>query len=317
LFEPDDGNGNPRYTFHQEPIDMLNKLFSKSKPVQLVVGEQTLTFHSIADFEFSMNGRISVPSKKITDLVKQSPQKLRKEASTIKEVEKRFVAILSRSIENPDSINRALRELDINIFSQDHNWRNIIAACNKGGDELNPYRRVALVKYMQYLSSRQEIIKYLYSEKQSAANATVPTMETSEEQADRLSGTFILEGPVVESLNEAKPDEYERLPKGEAVTIQLSNGKEIGIRLSKHKCTLSSRNGLAFIDQTGKKHPLNKGKNAIGRDVNSTIKLDSALRDVSRLHLLIETKGDNILQLTDMSSHGTFMLPSPFTYSTA
>ena len=282
-----------------------------------MVGDRILTFHSVDDFEFSMNGRTSVPSKKITDLVKQSPQKLRKEASTIKEVEKRFVAILSRSIENPDSVNRALRELDINIFSQDHNWRNIIAACNKGGDELNPYRKVALVKYMQYLSSRQDIIKYLYSEKQTAANSIIPTMETSEEQSDRLSGTFILEGSIVESLKEAKPDGYERLPKGEAVTIQLDNGKKVDIKLSKHKCALSSRNGLIFIDQSGKKYPLNKGTNAIGRDVNSTIKLDSALRDVSRLHLLIENRGDNILKLTDMSSHGTFMLPSLFASSTA
>lgn len=296
---------------------MLNKLLSKSRPVQLEVGDKTLTFHTIADFEFSMNGRTSVPSKKITDLVKQPQQKLRKEASTIKEVEKRFVAILSRSIENPDSINQAMRELDINIFSQDHNWRNIIAAINKGGDELNPYRKVALVKYMQYLASRQDIIKYLYSEKQVVANSMAPPVETSEEQPDRLSGTFILEGPVIESLKDAKPDGYERLPKGEAVTIQLDNGKEVDIKLSKHKCTLSSRSGLVFIDQSGKKYPLSKGTNAIGRDVKSTIKIDSALRDVSRLHLLIENRGDNILELTDMSSHGTFVLPSMFSYSTA
>jgi len=296
---------------------MLNNLFSRSKPVQLTVGEQTLTFHSIADFEFSMSGRTSLPSKKITDLVKLPPQKLRKEAATIKEVEKRFVAILSRSIENPGSINQALRSLDINIFSQDHNWRNIISACNKGGDELNPYRRVALAKYMQYLSSRQEIIKYLYSEKQSAVNAIVPTVDSREEKADTLSGTFILEGPFVESLREGRSDDYERLPKGEAVTIQLGNGKNIDIRLSKHKCALSYRNGAAFIDQSGKQHPLNKGKNFIGRDVNSTIKIDAALRDVSRLHLLIENIGDNILRLTDMSSHGTFMPPSLFTSNTA
>jgi len=295
---------------------MLN-LFSKSRPVQLEIGGKTLTFHTVADFEFSMNGRTSVPSKKITDLVKQPQQKLRKEASTIKEVEKRFVAILSRSIENPESINQALRELDINIFSQDHNWRNIIAAINKGGDELNPYRKVALVKYMQYLASRQDIIKYLYSERQTQVNSTAPSVETSEEQTDRLSGTFILEGPVIESLKDSKSDDYERLPKGEAVTIDMDDGKEVSIKLSKHKCTLSSKNGLMFIDQSGKKFPLNKGTSAIGRDVKSTIKIDSALRDVSRLHLLVENSGDNILKLTDMSSHGTFMLPSMFSYTTA
>jgi len=291
---------------------MLKNIFSK--PVQLKVGDQFLTFHSIADFEFTLNGRTSVPVKKITDMVKQPPQKLRKEATTIKEIEKRFVAILSRSIENPKSINRALRELDLNVFSQDHNWRNIMAALNAGDDELNPYRRVAVVKYMQYLAARQEIIKYLYSEKQSSANAITPTVESNGTQTDRLSGTFILESPIVDSLKEEATDGLERLPKGESVVIKLGTSKEIGIRLSKHKCSLSSRNGIEFIDQGGKHHPLKKGKNVIGRDTTSTIKLDSSLRDVSRIHLVIENLGDNRLQLTDMSSHGTFMHPSLFVH---
>jgi len=143
---------------------MLSKLFPK--PLELTVGDQVLKFCSIADFEYCMTGRTSVPSKKITQMVKFSVQQLKKEARTIKDIEKMFVAILSHSIEDQNSISRALRELDTTVFSQDHGWRNMVIALNEGGDEFNPFRRIALVKYMQYLSSRQEIIKYLYSEKQ-------------------------------------------------------------------------------------------------------------------------------------------------------
>ncbi len=142
---------------------MLTKFFVK--PLEIKVGEQTLKFCSVADFEFCMAGRSAVPSKKITEMVRFSTDQLKKEARAIKDIEKRFVSILSKSIEDPSSINRALRELDPVIFSQDHSWRNIIAALNEGDEDFNPIRRVALVKYMQYLSSRQEIIKYLYSEK--------------------------------------------------------------------------------------------------------------------------------------------------------
>ena len=296
---------------------MLKNIFSK--PVQLQVGEHLVSFNSIADFEFCLNGRTSVPVKKITDMVKQPPQKLRKEATTIKEIEKRFVSILSRSIENPKSINQSLRELDLNVFSQDHNWRGIMSALNAGGDELNPFRRVALVKYMQYLAARQEVIKYLYSEKQSVANAPVPTVEANNTSTavDRLSGTLILESPIVESLKESSTDGLERLPKGEAVNIQLGNNREIAVRLSKHRCALSTRNGLEFIDQGGKHYPLGMGRNIVGRDPNSTIKIDSSLRDISRLHLMIENLGNNRLQLTDMSSHGTFIHPSLFSQTHA
>ena len=292
---------------------MLNKFFSK--PVELVIGEQTLRFCSIPDFEFCLTGRTSVPSKKISELVKQSTKKLKNEAITIKDIEKRFVAILSRSIEDPNSINHAMRELDPSIFSQDHSWRSIIGALNEGGDELNPFRRVALVKYMQYLASRQEIIKYLYSEKQKYANGA--KVEESEEPQDKLSGTLILESTLFEPVKDGKDDQFERMPKGEVITLHLRPGKDIEIRLSKHKCRLSNKNGVTFIDQDGKPHPLNRGRNVIGRDTSSNVKIDSTLRDISRLHLLIENLGDNQLQLTDMSSHGTFLHPSLLEHHTA
>ena len=286
---------------------MLNKFFSK--PVELTIGEHVLRFCSIPDFEFCLSGRTSVPSKKITELVKLSTSKLKNEAITIKDIEKRFVAILSHSIEEPDSINQALRELDTTIFSQDHSWRSIIAALNEGGDELNPFRRVALVKYMQYLASRQEIVKYLYSEKQSLSQAA-KVMEEKEDAGDKLSGTLILESTLFEPYREGKEDEFERMPKGEIISLKLADGKEVELRLSKHKCKLSNKHGIVFIDQAGKEFPLNKGRNVIGRDTSSTVKIDPSLRDISRLHLLIENIGNNQLQLTDMSSHGTFMHPS-------
>lgn len=285
---------------------MLNKFFSK--PVELNIGDQILRFCSIPDFEFCLTGRTSVPSRKITELVKQTAQKLKSEAITIKDIEKRFVAILSRSIEDPNSINHALRELDTTIFSQDHNWRNIISALNEGGDDLNPFRRVALVKYMQYLASRQEIIKYLYSEKQKYTNNI--KVEEKEEPQDKLSGTLILESTLFEPFKEGKEDDFERMPKGEVISLQLKSGKDIDIRLSKHKCKLLNKNGILFIDQSGKQHPLITGRNIVGRDVSSNVKIDSALRDISRLHLLIENLGNDKIQLTDMSSHGTFLHPA-------
>ncbi len=293
----------------QVETSMLNKFFSK--PVELTVGDQTLRFCSIPDFEFSLTGRTSVPSKKITEMVKLPAKKLKSEAVTIKDIEKKFVNILSRSIENPNSINQALRELDPSIFSQDHNWRSIIGALNEGGDDLNPFRRIALVKYMQYLSSRQEIIKYLYSEKQSQINGSAKHSDDSDESGvDKLSGTLILENTLFEPFKEGKADEFERMPKGEVISIKLPVGREIDIRLSKHKCILSNKNGVEFIDQAGNRHSLGKGRNIVGRDTSSTVKIDSTLRDVSRMHLVIENLGDNYLQLTDMSSHGTFVHPS-------
>ena len=294
---------------------MLSKLFPK--PLELQVGDQLLKFCSIADFEFCMNGRTSVPSKKITQMVKFTVQQLKKEARTIKDIEKMFVAILSHSIEDQNSINRALREIDNSVFSQDHGWRNIIGALNEGGDEYNPFRRIALVKYMQYLSSRQEIIKYLYSEKQKTSTEPAETADQKDEP-NEFKDTLILEntilGPAEDEGEGEKRINFERLPKGEAVVITMKPNSEIDISLSKRKCKLIAKDGIKFIDQTGKTHDLIKGRNVIGRDTVSTIKIDPSLRDISRLHLVIENLGENSLQLTDMSSHGTYI---PAEYLTA
>lgn len=283
---------------------MLNKFFAK--PIEITVGEQSLKFCSLADFEFGLAGRTSVPSKKITSMVKFSVDELRKEAKTIKDIEKQFVSMLSKSIEDPESINRALREMDAQIFSQDHGWRSIIAALHSGDDELNEFRRVALVKYMQYLSSRQEIIKYLYSEKKKHVKSAI---SSNAEEGSEFKDTLMLENTVFEPLSESKTSaEMEKMPKGENVTIRMKAGREIDVLISKHPCKIiCDKSGNKFIDEAGRSYTLKIGKNVIGRDSKSDIMMDPNLRDVSRMHLVIEADDSNTLYLTDLSAHGTYI----------
>ena len=284
---------------------MLNKFFTK--PVELKIGEQIYKFCSVSDFEFSLAGRTSVPSKKITDMVKFSTDQLKKEARTIKDIEKRFVGILSKSIEDTSSINRAIRELDPIIFSQDHNWRDIINALNEGDDELNPFRRVALVKYMQYLSARQEIIKYLYSEKKKYLADTSTDMNS---ETGHFKDTLILENTIFEPSSSGLDSghEFDRMPKGEAITIVLQPGEVVDVILSRHSCKIDSVDSqMHFTDNEGRKHVLQKGRNVVGRDSVSTIMMEPSLRDISRIHLVIEKFDDQTIQLTDLSSHGSFL----------
>jgi FHA domain-containing protein len=284
---------------------MLNKFFAK--PIEITVGEQELKFNSLSDFEFALAGRTSVPAKKITSMVKFSLDELKKEAKTIKEIEKKFVSTLSKSIEDPGSINRALREMDAQIFSQDHGWRSIIGALHSGDEELNEFRRVALVKYMQYLSSRQEIIKYLYSEKKKHVKSS--SSSNGAEAGSEFKDTLILENTVFEPLSGGKENlEMEKMPKGENVTIRMKAGKEIDVLLSKHQCKIiGGESSSKFIDEAGRSYDLKIGKNVIGRDSKSDIMLDPGLRDISRIHLVIETDDTNTLYMTDLSAHGTYI----------
>ncbi len=142
---------------------MLDRLFSKA--LSLVINGEEISFHTLAEFEFALGGRTNVPATKLADLIMLSPDELKREAKSIKAVEKRFVDILSRSIEQPGEIGRLVREVDIQVFSNDYDWRSIFKALNQEDDAYDELRRVAVVKYMQYLRSRQDVIKQTYKVK--------------------------------------------------------------------------------------------------------------------------------------------------------
>ena len=265
-----------------------------SKPLEIVIGEQTHKFNSLADFEFSLTGRTSVPVDKFKNAVKLSLGELKKEYKKIKVIEKTLVSMLSSSMSQPDSINRALRELDIKIFSQDHDWREIISALHNGGDELNDFRHIGIAKYLQYLSSIQEILKELYSEKKKEILSSTPLGASNMNHKE----------PKLES----KSVEMERLSKGENVAVHVNAGEQIDLILSNHKCMIvGGETNIKFVDESGNFYDLKSGKNIIGRGSSSDIVMSEKLRDISRMHMVIEEADTNTLYLTDLSSHGTYI----------
>ncbi len=62
-----------------------------------------------------------------------------------------------------------------------------------------------------------------------------------------------------------------------------------------------------FVDESGHRHDLKNGKNIIGRGASSDIVMSQNLRDISRMHMVIEGADTNMLYLTDLSSHGTYI----------
>ena len=83
-----------------------------------------------------------------------------------RQVEKRFAQVLTQSIQESGLVGELMREVEIKLFSQDHGWRDLIENLNQCGPEHDAYKRLALVKYMQYLTARQEVVKTLYANRQ-------------------------------------------------------------------------------------------------------------------------------------------------------
>ncbi len=294
---------------------MLDKLFSRA--LTLVINGEEISFNTLTEFEFALGGRTNVPASKLADLIMLAPEELKREAKSIKTVEKRFVDILSRSIEQPGEIGKLVRAVDIQVFSNDYDWRAIFKALNQQDEDYDELRRVAVVKYMQYLRSRQDVIKQTYKVKMRESssmprdgdpNATAPDLASAlDDTKDFLKETSIFDSISLDAPLEAAESAYIRLPKGEAVYIRPASDAEFEFRLSKHVFTFRNSQPMVIVDQAGVAHELTDGKNIIGRDAVCNVVLGNGLRDVSRMHLIIEPSDDDTLRVTDLSSHGTFM----------
>lgn len=290
---------------------MFNKLFAR--PLTLTIAGRELSFNTLAEFEFALAGRTEVPARKITELLELSTRELKREAKSIKAVERQFVEILSRSIERQDGLGSHLRKLDPHLFSQDHDWREIMAALRAKDDKDDDYdelRRIALVKYMQYLAARQEVIKHTYAVKKLKAAREETGAEPPPEPesgAGAMRETVILDSVVLEP-EPGRKERFERLPKGEPVVLSLPPESSLDLLLSKHAFKLTAtNNSLELVDDEGARHRLQNGKNIIGRDTVCNVTVSAGYRDISRLHLIVEPLAEHRVRLTDLSAHGTFL----------
>jgi len=268
------------------------------------VAGKTLRFDTIVDFDFALASRIEVPTSKITELVHLSPAELTREATSVRKVEHAFLDILSDSLKQPGSISRLLRGLDLKLFTQDHEWREMMASLIRQSTRYDDHKQLALVKYTQYLASRQDVLKEVYAHKQKESGIQEQAGIDAPEQSFR--DTLIFQLPE-QPLQELAPTRLTRLGRGENIRLPLTQQQMIQVVLSRHPFQMSRREEVAFTDEHGNEFPLHTGRNVIGRHPESDVTVDSAYRDISRTHLMVHLHADDSVTLTDLSSHGTFI----------
>ncbi len=279
---------------------MLNKIFNK--PLELKIGDQTLQFNSVAEIVFCLEGRTSVSSTKLAELLKMPIDQLEEQQKKIEEINKSLLTMLNEIIDKPDNIDRSMRELDTQIFSQDHGWREIIQALNKVEGGINDIRTAVLTKYMKYLSTAEDTVKHICEEKKRYARDLVKDVP------EDLDATWAISQLRKDAKKEIPTDDnFKQLPKNQKVSVNLSPGEKIDIRLASYPCQLAAMNdSINFIDNNGTTS-LMKGQNTIGRSVKCSVQIDPNQRHVSRRHLHVLVTDGHILQLTDTSSEGTFI----------
>lgn len=278
--------------------------------LELNIDGETYVFQTPREFEFALAGRTSVPTPKITALARLSDDELLREAEAVRAVEQRFEEALSGAIDDITTVGPVLKTMEPSIISQDNGWRSIIAALNGVGHVSETYKKIVLVKYTQYLASRQEAVKSLYANRHQSEKADVRPGNGSGvyRPTARLRETMLIDLNAIPEM-ERHEASFSRLPKGETVEVDLEEDRAIDLLLAKHQCRILLRDKLLFVDESGQNSELRAGRNVVGRDSSSDIVINASLRDVSRKHLIVESDGVRQIKLTDISSHGTSLPP--------
>lgn len=260
----------------------------------------------LKSFEAILRSRTERSADDMVEFMSVDEKEIRHAAASVTQTLKRFAKAIVDSMEDPSSVNDFLRELDIKLIAKDHDWREIFAGIAEKGDGYEPHKRVLIVKYLQYLSTRKRLLAHVLARRMSlddtgehARYRQDAAMERRVREADDMLETATLGFTV--------PDEFERLQTGESIQLDVPENSTVDLMLAKHVYRLSASGGLKLISPDGNEQPLKEGRTMIGRHPECDVVTDRNFRDVSRVHVIVEWNQEPRVRVTDLSTLGTFI----------
>lgn len=294
-----------------------------SHPLELELTDRTVRLQGLAEFEFALASRTEFPIRKLPELMQLPPVEIKRVATNIRQVEKRFADLLAESLDEPGSIGFLLKGLELKLFSQDHGWRDIMEALIRQPPAFDDFKKLAVVKYMQYLGARQDVLRSIYLEKKAQRDGREPLPAVAPDPeataichgTDGGSALPMHETAIFDDMTRVMPAggsegklDFRALRRGETVCVQLGQGGELPLQLSRqHTFRLAAGWPMQLVDEGGATYLLHDARNVVGRHAGNEVVVDGSYRTVSRKHLVIEPLGPCTALLTDLSAHGTFV----------
>lgn len=263
-------------------------------------GADKLRFEHLADFDFALSARTGVLPARLHELMRRSAADLEAEVHGIRNLDQRITDILTANEAQAVPCGPAVAQVGVAVFSKDFDWRSLFAHLVELPASNDIYVRTALRKYQLYLNARLSTVRTVLD-----LLAHAPAM-ASEQMDAKATVMFTADG----EMHEFTRDELRRLPQGEAVTLKLAPGSAISLKLARHQFSLTHNREWALVADNGKTYTLHDGVNCVGRGRDNDVSLDSDFRNVSRKHLLAQPLANDVILLTDISSHGTYVPPT-------
>ena len=275
-----------------DPLDPLSASGSATpKPV-------LISTNSMDDFEAELARRANVPTPKADALMQAEEATIRREVEAVTKILKRFASAVVDSMDDPQGVDRFLRELDLKAISRDHQWRTIFAELRELDGRFENHKSVLVIKYLQYLSFRKKLLDYIYERR-------LGLLETNQHPDLTI---FPAPGDPARRDGAAQPvGEFARVPVGESVTFDIPATGSVPVMLSRRMFRLLGQGKPCLVDPNGQTHFLKEGRNMLGRHPESDVVIDRDFNDVSRAHAILEWREGATVSITDLSTRGTFV----------
>ncbi len=270
------------------------------RPLLMDLDGRMEEFRSPAEFETWLRPRVDISTDDTRRFTRRSEREVMRELHTAERAYRNALELLLRSVEFSEPLGRLWQRLDISLTPEDHDWSSILFALGETRHVPERYRRVGLVKYVQYLGARRDVLGKVLRELQRAKEPeAVPSVRRVAERvpvdASRVN-TRSMRGV------------YVRLPRRKPVSIELSEGEDIPLILARRRFKLTRRDGgLVLIDDRRRRHEIVRGRTFIGRSQICEVQVAGESPDISRKHACIDLLADGSILVTDLSTRGTFV----------
>jgi len=282
---------------------MMRRIFTP--PFEMVVAGRRRRFRSAARLDAELAGRTALSSLRIAALGTLADDDLEREH----EICRRLGAQVERAAGASDAgVTSALRALETAEVSDDNDWRAIVRAAAALGPEHAAAQRVVARRLREYLAACETIIEALRA-RHSAGGAQKAARESAPRWRQRL--IFDLDELSATPGAASEREEFNRMPKGECLELELGPHQSLDLLLARHRFTLVAGEPFLLVHEHGEDLRLRRGKNIIGRSGQCDVVIDASLRAISRRHVIIEASGPGPVRITDISTIGTF-LPRAF-----
>lgn len=262
------------------------------RPVTLEIDGRRHVFRGADDFEAVLRNRTDVSPEILRGLGRRSEHELRQELRDVGEVHRRLMNRMLRVMEGDGNYLSLWDDLDISSLPEDHHWQSLLFALGDEEHVADEFRRVAVVKYLQYLSARREVIEGLCREVR---------RQPGESEA----------GEAEDDITIRRLPDVVRLPKDELIRIVFPETRDVQLFFGRRPVTFRlDMDHLMVRDTGGRWHDLTAGRHLLGRSRECDVVFVSSeaeIADISRRHLEVEFDSDGEVRMRDLSSRGTFV----------